>query len=156
MMTEESIKVSRDELLEFAKSVYKKALFGYSDLEEAVCSSEVNRLFSKVKSSEEVYFNAANSETYNLTISSDSSVSNSLVGWTTFSSYYQPESYFVGCNPSFNTLSSTQPNYGFSSPFSPPTDRQLLLFEEPDSINDGCLDTDSSRGVYSNEGHIYL
>lgn len=158
-MSEDFVKVSKEDLVSFSKLIYSKALCGYADLEDSVCISESNKLFNSLKQLDSVP----------LVGTSDMTISTNQVGWTFSSAPSLTEgTYFVSCNPYYNCTVPLDNcnNSGFSSPLEPQADRQLLLFDNLDSNivsnnSNDVLEKDSDgeslfQDFESNEGHIYL
>lgn len=152
-MSKKHVNVSKDDILNFAREIYKQAICGYSDLEDSVCISETNKFFDgflKVQN---------DPTTSNLTVSSNIYDGNSVI-WTTVPSQ---GSYYVGCDPYFSTLPpySLHTNEGFSDP----ADRQLLLFDSTnssssvvdlsESFDNVAGDESPPSRIDSNEGHVF-
>lgn len=153
-MSNNQISVSKDDILSLAREVYKQAVCGYSDLEDSVCISEVNRFFDH-------FLKSQKDSTSNLTVSPNLYEGNSVI-WTTVPT--QGSSYYIGCDPGFSTFPSysSSANEGFSNP----ADRQLLLFDDTNSSTSTVVDLsgsfDVSAGdesppgqINSNEGHVF-
>jgi hypothetical protein len=134
-------KVSKEDLLFFARLIYKQALDGYFDLEDSVCIGETSRFFETLEKYTPTY------TTSDITFSSS-----------------------IGFPPSSQTFVSSDPQFSYSSYSGhpiytggeiSPTEQQLLFFDSLDS-SDNASSTDSAeievhptQQTDSNEGHVF-
>lgn len=131
-------KVSKEELLSFARTVYNQALNGYSDLEDSVCIGETSTFFESLQKETFTYSDITFSSSIGLPINNQC---------------------FVTFDPQFSYNMNNQTYSGEEINL---TEQQLLLFDRPDSsgdtinvIRDTEMENQSSQQIDSNEGHIF-
>jgi len=136
-------RISKSDLLCFARLIYKQAVNGYCDLEDSVCITESNRFFESLEKS----LSGLSHNGIRPTITSTADM-------TLVPASFQGSQYFVGFDPSF----SQTVVYSDLSDSINPTEQQLLLFNETDSSNNTINEVVVSNEeiqVDSNEGHVF-
>jgi hypothetical protein len=147
MSENDSIFISKQEVLDFARKIYQEAFCGYIDLQESTCASMVERLFEELfektkQNSLSSSFLTTSDIVSTSTVSDSSFLNTSINNWVVSSN---PYTEYYG-----DYISITSSN---ALTYQAPQNRnqQLKLFEE-----EYYSSVDSDKENNSNEGHVFF